>query len=78
MDLNQTLRKEQDEAFQKSLKADQDKAEKKRQEVLKKEQEERTKKEREERKEREETERVEVGIFLTFFLVCKQTWCRSN
>lgn len=59
LDLNQTLRKEQDEAFQKSLKADQDKAEKKRQEVLKKEQEERTKKEREERKEREETERVE-------------------
>ncbi|GAV08838.1 hypothetical protein RvY_18473-2 [Ramazzottius varieornatus] len=59
LDMNQTLRKEQDEAFQKSLKADQDKAEKKRQEALKKEQAEHAKKEAEERKHREEIERVE-------------------
>lgn len=60
LDQNQSLRKEQDEAYLKSLKADQDKEKAKREEKLNKELAERKTKEAVERKEREERLRGEV------------------
>ncbi|OQV12301.1 FAS-associated factor 2-B [Hypsibius exemplaris] len=62
LDLNQSLRKEQDEAYLKSLKADQDKEKKKRDDKLRKEEEERLMIETAERKAREEHEKEESLI----------------
>ncbi|XP_055327987.1 FAS-associated factor 2-like [Paramacrobiotus metropolitanus] len=59
LDMNQTLRREQDEAYQKSLKADQDKARSKLEEKMRKEMEERHQREEAERQEREEKMRGE-------------------
>ena len=66
-----TLREQQDEAYQASLRADQEKERKAREEA------ERAARERaeQERKERERTERREVGIFLSQIWVNGTTRC---
>ena len=70
LDLNQTLRKEQDDAYQKSLKADQEKERKKREELAVKASEERRIKEHTERILQERRQKGEVGGYLPERVQC--------